>query len=119
MSSKAVTIYHNPRCSKSRQALTLLQKRSYQITIIEYLKTPLNAKQITKLLTQLQLNPIEVIRSKEAKFKELEIHHETPENQLITYLAENPILLERPIILNEDTQKAIIARPIENMDTIL
>lgn len=68
---KKLTIYHNPRCSKSRDALAILQERKCSITIIEYLKTPLSASQIKMLLRQLKIKPIDLIRIKEPIFRNL------------------------------------------------
>lgn len=109
---KKITIYHNPRCSKSREALTLLQQKNCALEIVEYLKSPLNESQIKTLLQQLQMKPIEMIRTKEECFSELELSKTSTDAELINAMVENPILIERPIIT--DGEKAVIGRPPEN-----
>lgn len=109
---KKITIYHNPRCSKSREVLTLLQEKNYVLEIVEYLKSPLNESQIKILLKQLQLKPIEMIRTKEECFSKLGLFKTSTDAELINAMVENPILIERPIIT--DGEKAIIGRPPEN-----
>lgn len=110
---KKVTIYHNPRCSKSREALSILQEKNCEITIVEYLKTPLSASQITMLLKQLQVKPIDIIRTKEQSFSELGLSKTSTDAELIRAMTENPILIERPIAVNGE--KAVIGRPPENV----
>jgi len=107
-----VTIYHNPRCSKSRAALEWLQQRDSELTVIEYLKDPLNRETLLEILAELQMKPDELIRRSEAKYKELELNNST-EEQLINALADNPILLERPIVRYR--QQAAIGRPLDNI----
>lgn len=107
-----LTIYHNPRCSKSRQTLELIQTNSSkEITIIEYLKQPLDEAQITSLLTQLNCKPIDMMRVKEAEFKEQGLKGADDE-QLIQAMISTPKLIERPIV--SDGNKAVIGRPPEN-----
>jgi len=112
------TIYHNPRCSKSRQTLALLEEQAQQtkqeITIVEYLKTPLNQNDITRLLAQLNCSPLEMMRTKESEFSEQNLK-EASEEQLVTAMANTPKLIERPIVSNGN--KAIIGRPPENVLT--
>lgn len=110
---KKITIYHNPRCSKSREALSLLQNKKCDLNIVEYLKTPLNASQIKTILKQLKLKPIDIIRTKEACFSELGLSKKSTEAELIKAMTENPILIERPIVT--DGEKAVIGRPPENV----
>lgn len=110
------TIYHNPRCSKSRQTLTLLQEQSTDITIIEYLKTPPSPAQIKAIIKKLACKPIDIIRKKEACFKTLQLSAQSADHELIQAMSENPILIERPIILTKD--RAIIGRPPENVFTL-
>ncbi|QUN04454.1 arsenate reductase (glutaredoxin) [Shewanella yunxiaonensis] len=105
-----VTLYHNPRCSKSRDALTLLQNTGCHIDIIEYLKTPPDANAIKTLLAQLQLSPRELMRTKEAEYKELGLDNpELTDDELIAALVATPKLIERPIAVANG--KAIIGRP--------
>jgi len=107
-----LTIYHNPRCSKSRQTLQLIQENSSkEITIVEYLKTPLTLDEITSLLAQLACTPKEMMRVKEADFKAQALADANDE-QLIQAMVTTPKLIERPIVT--DGSKAIIGRPPEN-----
>jgi len=107
-----LTIYHNPRCSKSRQTLELIQTNSNkEITIVEYLKQPLNEAQITSLLTQLNCKPVDMMRVKEAEFKEQGLSN-ADDQQLIQAMISTPKLIERPIV--SDGNKAVIGRPPEN-----
>jgi arsenate reductase (glutaredoxin) len=111
---KNATIYHNPRCSKSRQALQLLLDRGVETHIIEYLKSPLGEKAIRELLKKLGKKPRDIIRSNEAVYKALHLDRaDITDNDLIQALVANPILIARPIVLVKD--KAIIARPPETL----
>lgn len=113
-----VSIYHNPRCSKSRQTLALLEEHNCQITIIEYLKNPPSEKTITDILALLGLSPRELMRKKEAEYKALNLHDDAlSEARLIQAMAQNPKLIERPIVLANN--HAAIGRPPENVLTIL
>lgn len=114
---KKITIYHNPRCSKSREALSILQDKSIDLKIVEYLKTLLNASQIKTLLKQLQLKPIDIIRTKEECFSELGLSKASTDAELIKAMVENPILIERPIVT--DGEKSVIGRPPENVLKLL
>ena len=108
-----VTIFHNPRCSKSRQSLELLNKHGVDIKVIQYLKNPPTPYEIKSILKKLNLGPSEILRTGESRFKELTISlEEVSDDELITLMSENPILIERPIIF--DQQKAVIGRPPEN-----
>lgn len=114
----AITIYHNPRCSKSRQTLQLLRDRNIEPTIIEYLKTPPDAATLRSLLAKLGLSARELMRRKEKLYKELGLDDPSlSEKQLITALSENPALIERPIVVNNG--KAALGRPPENVLEIL
>lgn len=109
-------IYHNPRCSKSRAALELLQERGLNPEIIEYLKAPLNSVQIKALIAKSDLSLREAMRTNEAVYKELNLAEAT-DDQLIAAMVENPVLLNRPFV---ETQKgARLARPIEAIEAIL
>jgi len=110
-----LTIYHNPRCSKSRQTLQLIEQANQEVTIVEYLKTPLNIAQITNLLSLLKVSPIEMMRTKEEGFKALSLKQANDE-QLINAMAAHPKLIERPIVTTTDN--AIIGRPPENVLTL-
>lgn len=107
-----LTIYHNPRCSKSRQTLELINNANAEVTIVEYLKTPLNKEQITTLIAQLNVTPVEMMRTKEAEFKEQGLKGAS-DAQLIDAMVATPKLIERPIVTAGD--KAVIGRPPENV----
>ena len=108
-----VTILHNPRCSKSRQSLALLTNNGVDAQVILYLQDPPTSSEIKNILKKLNLSPSEILRRGETRFKELAISLEDiDDDQLITLMVENPILIERPIIFNET--KAVIGRPPEN-----
>jgi arsenate reductase len=110
-----LTIYHNPRCSKSRQTLALIEENNQEVSIVEYLKTPLDKTTIDSLLSRLKVSPIEMMRTKESEFKEQNLANAT-DNQLITAMVNTPKLIERPIV-SSDT-KAVIGRPPENVLTL-
>jgi len=109
-----ITIYHNPRCSKSRAALEWLQQNQSdsELTVIEYLKDPLNRETVLEILDELQLQPEELVRRGEAKYKELKLK-DSSAGQLIDAIVENPILLERPIV--RYARQAAVGRPLDNI----
>ncbi|MFM2478275.1 arsenate reductase (glutaredoxin) [Celerinatantimonas sp. MCCC 1A17872] len=112
-----VTIYHNPRCSKSRQTLELLKEHTQDIAIVEYLKTPPDAATLKDLLAKLAIPAKDLVRRKEALFKELDLSEQSlSEQQWIDVLAQHPKLIERPIVVNGD--KAVIGRPPENISAL-
>jgi arsenate reductase len=113
-----LTIYHNPRCSKSRQTLELIKQHTTDntdnLSVIEYLKTPLTVEEISSLVTQLNCSPIEMMRVKEAEFIAQNLKGSDDET-LINAMANTPKLIERPIVSNGS--RAIIGRPPENVLT--
>lgn len=111
-----LTIYHNPRCSKSRQTLALIEEKNQPVTIVEYLKTPLDEATIKSLLSRLNIAPIAMMRTKESEFKEQNLV-DASDSQLITAMVNTPKLIERPIVTTET--KAIIGRPPENVLTLI
>ncbi|MDP2560294.1 arsenate reductase (glutaredoxin) [Psychrobium sp. 1_MG-2023] len=115
----AITIYHNPRCSKSRQTLQLLQDNNITPTVVEYLKQPLSVVEIEALITKLGVNcPREMMRVKEADYKEQALGNtDVTAQQLIEAMAQTPKLIERPIVVNGD--KAAIGRPPEQVLDII
>lgn len=114
----SVTIYHNPRCSKSRQTLALLEEQGIQPQIILYLETPPDASTIKTLLEQLKLSPRELMRKGEAEYKENNLKDSTLSNsELIHMIAKYPKLIERPIVVSKG--KARIGRPPESVLEIL
>jgi len=112
-----ITIYHNARCRKSREALALIEDSGHEVTIREYLKHPPSTDEIIEILNQLDMRPIEIIRKGEAVYKEKYKGKELTDIQWIQILAEHPILIERPIVTNGN--KAVLGRPIENLAHIL
>ncbi|MCH8140311.1 MAG: arsenate reductase (glutaredoxin) [Proteobacteria bacterium] len=113
-----VTIYHNPRCSKSRQTLSLLEEQGVTPNVIEYLKTPPSVEKLGEILTLLELSPRELMRKKEAPYAELNLADASmSEAELINAMVNNPVLIERPIVLANG--KAAIGRPPENVLALL
>lgn len=107
-------IYHNPRCSKSRQTLALLEEKGIQAEIRLYLTDLLNEVELKNLLTQLTLEPIELMRTKESLYKELGLAaNNITDEQRILAMVEHPKLIERPIVVHKD--KAKLGRPPENV----
>ena len=113
-----VTIYHNPRCSKSRQTLELLRGRGVEPTIVEYLKDPPSAKRLGELLDLLGQEPRALMRKGEAPYKDLNLADPgLSRAALIEAMAEHPILIERPIVVKG--AKAALGRPPEAVLDIL
>lgn len=113
-----LTLYHNPRCSKSRGALELLEARGLTPNVVRYLETPLNAGQIKALLGKLGISARQLLRSGEDEYKMLQLADDSlSEAQLIDAIAAHPKLMERPIL--EVGDKAVIGRPPENILELL
>ncbi|WP_417440833.1 arsenate reductase (glutaredoxin) [Idiomarina sp.] len=112
-----VTIYHNPRCSKSRQTLELLKQNDIEPEVVEYLKTPPNAAELKDILEKLGLSADQLMRKKEDVYKELGLAGINNEDELITAMINNPKLIERPIVIQGN--KAAIGRPPEAVLDIL
>ena len=107
-----VTIYHNPRCSKSRQTLALLQEKGIEPTVVEYLKTPPDAETLGDILHKLDMEPRDLMRKKEAAYKDNGLDDPSlSRGALIKAMVDEPILIERPIVVAGD--KARIGRPPE------
>ena len=107
-------IYHNPRCSKSRQTLEILDQHDLETEIILYLDNPPSAEEIVSILNKLELNPRDILRKGEDVYKELNLKNDKLTNKdLINIMIENPKLIERPIVIRGD--KAVIGRPPENV----
>jgi arsenate reductase len=111
-----VTIYHNPRCGKSRQTLELLRKRGIEPRIVEYLKTPPTTAELRKLLKMLGMAPRQLLRSKEAADAGIDAKRLSDE-KLIEAMVQHPIVIERPIVINGE--KAALGRPPEAVAKIL
>jgi len=112
------TLYHNPRCSKSREALALLQAQGCEPDLVLYLDTPPNAKQLKALLAQLGISARQLLRKTEDAYKELNLADEKlSEAALIKAMVAHPKLIERPIFINGDS--AVVGRPPETVLNIL
>ncbi|MEL0638442.1 arsenate reductase (glutaredoxin) [Marinomonas sp. TI.3.20] len=107
------TIYHNPRCSKSRQTLALLEENGVQADVRLYLKEAPSVEEITTLLKQLAITPIELIRTKETIYKELGLNSESSDEERIQAMHSHPSLIERPIVIHNDHAK--LGRPPEQV----
>jgi len=111
-------IYHNPRCSKSRQTLALLEEQGVKPEVIEYLKTPPSVDSLSEIIDQLGISARQLLRKGEAEYKNLNLADESlTEQQLIQAMCEHPKLIERPIVIYNG--KAIIGRPPEAVLEIL
>ena len=111
-----IQIYHNSRCSKSRQCLSLLENSGVEFKIVKYLEVPPTFQQLEAIIEKLGINPIELIRKKEKLWIEKFKNREFTTKELILIMVSNPILIERPIVINGN--KAVIARPIEKTSEI-
>jgi arsenate reductase len=110
------TLYHNPRCGKSRQTLELLRERGIEPTIIEYLKTPPDAEELRRILGQLGLTPRQLLRKREAAEVGLD-DAALSDDELIAGMVANPITIERPILVTAD--RAALGRPPEAVLALL
>lgn len=115
--SEKIEVYHNPRCRKSREALAYLRERSIEPDVIEYLKEVPSAEDLKKVLAKLNLDVEQLIRREERVFKEKFKGKNFTTDEWIEIMRENPKLIQRPIIMNR--RKAVIGRPVENIDEIL
>lgn len=113
-----IRFYHNPRCSKSREALQLLRAQGIEPEIVDYLKTPPSESELQDVLRQLGIGPRELMRRKEPEYDALHLDDVTLEDRhLISAMVQHPRLIERPIAL--DGQRAVIGRPPEKVLTLL
>jgi len=113
----AIQIYHNPRCSKSRQTLAILEEQGVEADVVEYLKTPPSAAELKAILHKLGLSPMQLMRKGEAEFKEHVKDKKLDDAALIDMMVAHPILIERPIVIQGE--KAAIGRPPESVLEIL
>ncbi|MFD2166916.1 arsenate reductase (glutaredoxin) [Thalassotalea euphylliae] len=111
-----LTILHNPRCSKSRQTLQLIENANAEVEVVEYLKQPLSEQELRDVASKLGAAPLEMMRTKEAEFKEQNLKG-ADDDTLFSAMATTPKLMERPIVIKGD--KAIIGRPPENVEALL
>ena len=113
-----VTIYHNPRCSKSRQTLALIEDKGIVPKIIDYLKAPPSVAELKRILKKLGLNARDIVRKGEARYAELGLKDkDVGDDELLALMVENPILIERPIVVSGE--RAAIGRPPEAVLKIL
>ena len=110
-------IYHNSRCSKSRQGLQLLKEAGASPEIIDYIKNPLTAGEIKEILAKLNIPAIDLVRKNEAIWKEKFKGKELSEDQIIKVMSDYPKLIERPIVVKDN--KAVIGRPAEKIKSLL
>ena len=110
-------IYHNPRCSKSRQGLAMLKEANVDLEIIEYLKNPLTKSDLEGILKKLNIPAIELVRKNEAIWKEQFKNKDLSETELVEAMVAFPKLIERPIIVKGD--KAVIGRPLEKISPLI
>ena len=112
-----ITIYHNPRCSKSRQGLQLLEESGKEFEVVKYLEITPTEKELADIIYLLGIKPIELVRKNEAIWKENYKGKELSDQEIIKAMIQSPKLIERPIVINGN--KAVIGRPIENISAII
>jgi arsenate reductase len=114
---KNITIWHNPRCSKSRDSFKLLEEKGIEVKVVKYLEDVPRKEDLVTVLKMLGLNARGLMRTKESIYKELNLQDENSEEALIEAMIENPKLIERPIIIKDN--RAVIGRPIEKVIELL
>ena len=112
-----IKIYHNPRCSKSREGLKMLEESGKDFQVVKYLDTPLSTSEIKEILELLHISAEELVRKNEKIWKENYKGKSLSEDEIITAMQENPKLIERPIVVNN--KEAVIGRPSENIQKII
>lgn len=116
--SVRITFYHNPRCSKSRQALALLEQRGVDVDVVRYLEQPPSASELRKLLQWLGLEPAALLRRGESEYRERDLGaHLDDATMLLQAMVEAPILIERPIAIRGE--RAVVGRPPERVLELL
>ena len=112
-----IKIYHNPRCSKSREGLAILEESGKDFKVLKYLENRLSLAEITEIIELLDIEPIDLVRQNEAFWKENYKDKRISKAHIIKLMLSNPKLMERPIVINGD--KAVIGRPAEKILTII
>ena len=112
-----ITIWHNPRCGKSRDAFNLLVEKGIEANVVKYLNETPSREELKEVLVKLGMQPRELMRTKEKVYKELNLANETSDEALIDAMIANPKLIERPIVIKGN--KAVIGRPIENIINLI
>ena len=108
---------HNPRCSKSRAALELVNESGVELPVRKYLDDPLSVDELRKIVQLLGVRPIQIVRRGEPQFKELGLSDDTPDDEVLRAMAEHPILIERPIVVRGN--RAVVGRPPELVRELL
>jgi arsenate reductase len=114
---RTFTIFHNPKCTKSRATLALLQEQGIEPRIVEYLKTPPTAAELKAIVAKLGIRPEQLVRKGEDEYKAGYAGKRLTDAQWLDVLAKHPILIERPIVVSGD--RAVIGRPPENVNALL
>ncbi|MHC5310197.1 arsenate reductase (glutaredoxin) [Myroides sp. LJL116] len=112
-----ITIYHNPRCSKSRESIAFMEQQGVAYKIIKYLDAELTETDVKTILQKLNYSPIQLVRTKDSLWQETFGQKELTDEQIIQAMVENPKFIERPIVVNGP--RAVIARPTEKIHEIL
>ncbi|MAZ55501.1 MAG: arsenate reductase (glutaredoxin) [Flavobacteriales bacterium] len=106
-------IYHNPRCRKSRETLSIIKSHHYEVEIIEYLKNPINKSELKNLISMLNISPFDLIRKEDKLFKQKYKHKNLTEEECLDLLCMHPLLIQRPIVVKDNS--AILGRPPINV----
>lgn len=112
-----LTIYHNPKCRKSREGLQYIQDKGLECNVVEYLRNPLNREQLQELLMKLNMKPDQIVRTQEDEYKEKLKGKQFTYEEWITILLENPKLIQRPIVVKN--HKAVLGQPVEEIDRLI
>lgn len=112
-----ITIYHNPKCSKSREGVCFLEEKGIEFETFKYLDEKITKRELTSIIKKLKIKPIELVRTKEQLWKEQFADKELTDDEVINIMLKNHVLIERPIIING--RKAVIGRPIERILEII
>jgi len=112
-----IQVFHNPRCTKSRECLAFLENSEKEYEVIKYLETPPTFDELSEIIKKLKVKPLELVRQKEPLWIEKFKSKKLSDKQIIAAMVANPILIERPIVINGD--KAMIARPLEKAAAII
>lgn len=112
-----ITIYHNPKCRKSRAGVQYLQEKGIEFTVVEYLKNPFTREQFKDLLMKLNMKPSELVRTQEDEYKEKLKGRQFTDEEWISILLENPKLIQRPVVVKN--HKAILAQPADEIDRLI
>ena len=115
--NERIVVWHNPRCSKSRNGIKYLDEKGVEYEIRRYLDEPPTVDELKTVLKKLGMSPRELMRTKEAIYRELGLKEVTEDEKLIEAMAEHPRLIERPIVIRGE--KAVVARPENRIDEIL